>query len=126
MHELAEILESKAQLLQSPTTDAALHLSDAGWAAWEAKEELWNDDLNRWCELASLYIGGICANVFFVPEEAFKQTGVAKVQQFPSAQAFNTYMAFCRRLKNWRDALGKVESEVHSVAFGGRAIEAPS
>ena len=120
LHHLAQALETAAAELSVPTTHEA-HLDEDQWEAWEQKEQEWRAVLSQWCELAAPYVPPIREQVLTVPEEHYKQSGVATIKQFPTPEALFTYKAFCAVLRNWREDRQEVYGVVHAVAFEARA-----
>lgn len=112
-------LEAGASELQAPTIHGAVYDQEQ-WEEWEAKERAWRRGLEQWVSLGGCYVTTLYEHVFTVPDDHYKQTGVAEISQFPTPEALFTYKAFCAVLKNWRGWQDEVNRAVIDAAFNGK------
>lgn len=121
LHTFAESIEAGAKELASPTAENASLDSDQ-WEAWQANERGWMRTVETWCDLAENYVPGIKERVTTTTRDDYLQTGQAKVEQFPTPEAYTAYKGFCAIWKNWRNWQLEAIRAVHQAAFnrGGR------
>lgn len=118
LHMFGQQIEAGAAELSGPTNEK-IQFDQGAWEQWESKELAWRSALDSWCELASVYVPGVREEVMTTSDEHYKQKGVATVEQFPDAEAFFSYKAFCGVWKNWQGQKERVFRAVHQAAFNG-------
>ena len=118
LSELGEKIEEEADKLAQPTT-GEVRFDENQWEKWEAKQAKWRLKLRHWCTLASSYSEGIEAKILDTPEDRYRETGQARIEQFPNPEAFFAYKTFWILYKNWREHREEAERDVYAHAFAG-------
>lgn len=111
-----------AKALSRPET---LHeiLNVEAWEKWEAVEELWREDLRKWCELAECYQEGVTDAVFETTEGDYRSKWGIQDSQFPNSDAVYAYKTFAILHRNWGRLVDNVEGQVNLAAYNGQANE---
>lgn len=116
LHAIGVNIEGGAAELNA-ATNASKHYDLEQWNEWEKQYRQWMYWVDQWTDLAEGYYTGIKAKVLTTTDDHYKLKGVAKVEQFPDAEAYIAYKAFCAIYKNWCNWQEEAYRAVHQRAF---------